>query len=186
MSDEKDSPVSNGLRVIGNDIFFYMGIDDNSAAALNLEMTNIVMNSKVDLNTPKQINLHINSCGGSIDATIAIADTIRLMVSNGVQINTIIEGVALSGGAFMTLYASNRLIYKNATVMVHYGKATYDGGYPVDDYIGNHFTYKKILERMMVETTKLSLSEVKKLLTNDQLQMTPAQCLKIGMVDKII
>ena len=70
---------------------------------------------------PKEVDIYINSAGGSIFDGLAIFNKLRRASNEGVKINTIIDGVALSMGMIIALAGDTITAYRNATGMIHNG-----------------------------------------------------------------
>ena len=100
-------------RLLKDRIIILSGeIDDNSSNIVVAELLYLDSLSNDD------INLYINSPGGSITAGMAIYDTMNFIKSN---VSTICVGMAASMAAFL-LAAGNkgkRYILPNAEVMIH-------------------------------------------------------------------
>ena len=67
-------------------------------------------------NTTKQCNVRINCVGGSIMEGLAIYDMMR---ASAMRVTTIVEGMAASMGGIIALAGDERLIYPNASFMIH-------------------------------------------------------------------
>src|SRR5438094_1499006 len=72
-----------------------------------------------DNNRP--ITLYINSAGGNVTDGLAIHDAIRHIISRGVEINIIVQGMAYSMGSIVLQAASDgkRLAFPHSWIMIH-------------------------------------------------------------------
>jgi ATP-dependent Clp protease protease subunit len=69
----------------------------------------------------KPITLYINSAGGNVTDGLALHDTIRFIVSQGVQITIVVQGMAYSMGSVVLQAASpgQRLAFPHSWIMIH-------------------------------------------------------------------
>jgi ATP-dependent Clp protease, protease subunit len=69
----------------------------------------------------KPITLYINSAGGNVTDGLAIHDTIREIVRRGVEVTTVVQGMAYSMGSVVMQAASDgrRLTQRHSWIMIH-------------------------------------------------------------------
>jgi len=69
----------------------------------------------------KPITLYINSAGGNVTDGLALHDTIRYLVSQGVEITIVVQGMAYSMGSVVLQAASpgQRLAFPHSWIMIH-------------------------------------------------------------------
>jgi ATP-dependent Clp protease, protease subunit len=69
----------------------------------------------------KPITLYINSAGGNVTDGLAIHDSIRQLVRHGIQVTTIVQGMAYSMGSVVLQAASDgrRLALPHSWIMIH-------------------------------------------------------------------
>ena len=89
--------------------------------AINMETANIIIAQLLFLQSEdkkKDINFYINSPGGSVDATLAIYDTMQIIKPD---ISTICIGMAASGGSVLLTAGTKkkRFILPYSRVMIH-------------------------------------------------------------------
>lgn len=63
-----------------------------------------------------EIELHINSNGGSVFASISIGNYLK---STGKKITTIVDGIAASGAAIIAMCGESVKMYPNSQLMIH-------------------------------------------------------------------
>ena len=70
---------------------------------------------------PKPITLYINSAGGNVTDGLAIHDAIRHLVSIGVEVTIVVQGMAYSMGSVVLQAASpgHRLAFPHSWIMIH-------------------------------------------------------------------
>jgi ATP-dependent Clp protease protease subunit len=71
--------------------------------------------------SPKPITLYVNSAGGNVTDGLAIHDAIRHLVSVGVSITVVVQGMAYSMGSIVLQAASpgRRLAFPHSWIMIH-------------------------------------------------------------------
>jgi ATP-dependent Clp protease protease subunit len=69
----------------------------------------------------KPITLYINSAGGNVTDGLALHDAIRYIVSTGVEITIVVQGMAYSMGSVVLQAASpgKRLAFPHSWIMIH-------------------------------------------------------------------
>src|SRR6266516_2084239 len=69
----------------------------------------------------KPITLYINSAGGNVTDGLALHDTIRYLVSQGVEITIVVQGMAYSMGSVVLQAASpgQRFAFPHSWIMIH-------------------------------------------------------------------
>jgi ATP-dependent Clp protease, protease subunit len=69
----------------------------------------------------KPITIYINSAGGNVTDGLALHDTIRYLVANGVEITIVVQGMAYSMGSIVLQAASpgKRLAFPHSWIMIH-------------------------------------------------------------------
>jgi ATP-dependent Clp protease protease subunit len=70
---------------------------------------------------PRPITLYINSAGGNVTDGLAIHDAIRHIVSRGIEVTIIVQGMAYSMGSIVLQAASDgkRLAFPHSWIMIH-------------------------------------------------------------------
>src|SRR5438067_7770397 len=69
----------------------------------------------------RPISLYINSAGGNVTDGLAIHDVVRHIISRGIQVSVIVQGMAYSMGSIVLQAASDgqRLTYPHSWIMIH-------------------------------------------------------------------
>lgn len=168
-------------RLLKENIIFLGGpIDDHTA---NLIIAQLLFLQSED--AKKEINIYINSPGGSVTSTLAIIDTMN-HVKNDVA--TTCVGIAASGAA-MVLSAGKkgkRYILPNAEVMIHQPLGGVEGQATDIAITAKHILQtKEKLNKMLAENTGKPLSQIEKDVERDFF-MTAEEAKKYGIVDKVI
>ena len=133
----------------------------------------------------KDIQLYINSPGGSVTAGMAIYDTMKYIKCD---VSTICMGMAASMGAFLLSAGTKgkRLALPNSTIMIHQPSGGAQGQ-ATDMRIHTEWILdvKKKLNKMLSEATGQPLEVIERDTERDNF-MTAQQALEYGLVDRII
>jgi ATP-dependent Clp protease protease subunit len=133
----------------------------------------------------KDINLYINSPGGSVTAGLAIYDTIQYIRPD---VATICMGQATSMGALLLAAGAKgkRYALPHARVMIHQplggvqGQAT-----DIDIQAKEILKIKELLHKILVKHTGQSLEKIRQDTERDYF-MDAGEALRYGIVDRII
>lgn len=167
-------------RLLKDRIVFISGeIDDNLANRVIAELLYL------DSTGNEDINIYINSPGGSVSAGMAIYDTMNFVKSD---VSTTCLGIAASMAAFLLSSGKKgkRYILPNADVMIHQplGGAQ---GQATDIKIASDriIDLRKRLNRILSKNTSQSLKKIEKDTERDN-YFSAKESLEYGLVDKII
>ena len=136
----------------------------------------------------KDIQLYINSPGGSVSAGFAIYDTMQYIKCD---VSTICIGLAASFGAFLLAGGAKgkRIALPNAEIMIHQPAIHGNGiqGQATDIKItSDHIKKsKKRLNMILAENTGKSIDEAA-IATERDNYMTAEEAMNFGLIDKII
>ena len=136
----------------------------------------------------KDIQLYINSPGGSVSAGFAIYDTMQYIKCD---VSTICIGLAASFGAFLLAGGTKgkRLALPNAEIMIHQPAIHGNGiqGQAADIKITSDHIQKskERLNTILSENTGKSIDEVS-IATERDNYMTANEAMDFGLIDKII
>lgn len=136
-------------------------------------------------NPEKDINLYINSPGGSISAGMAIYDTMNYIKPD---VCTICVGLAASMGAFLLSAGQNgkRLATPNAEIMIHQPLGGMQGQATDMEIATKHMLrVKENLNRLLAKHTGNTIDIIKDATDRDN-WLTPNEALSFGIIDKII
>lgn len=136
----------------------------------------------------KDIQLYINSPGGSVSAGFAIYDTIQYIKCD---VSTICIGLAASFGAFLLAGGTKgkRIALPNAEIMIHQPAIHGNGiqGQATDIKITSDHIQKskERLNSILAENTGKSIEEIT-LATERDNYMSATEAMDFGLIDKII
>lgn len=164
-----------------NIIFLGTPIDDNVA---NLIIAQLLFLSGED--PDKDIQLYINSPGGSISAGLAIYDTMQYIKNDVV---TFCIGQAASMGAFLLMAGKKgkRFTLPNSRILIHQpsmgglqGQAT-----DIDIHAREILRIRELTNKLMAQNTGQPLDRIERDVERDFI-MTPQQAKEYGIIDDII
>ena len=135
-------------------------------------------------NPDKDINLYINSPGGSITSGMAIYDTMQLVKAD---VSTICVGMAASMGAFLLAAGEKgkRFALPNAEIMIHQpaggtqGQAT-----DIEIHARRILQMKENLNRILADRTGQPLERIQADTERDYF-MSAADALEYGIIDEV-
>jgi ATP-dependent Clp protease protease subunit len=133
----------------------------------------------------KDINIYINSPGGSVTDGLAIYDTIQFLTCD---VNTFCIGMAMSMGAVLLAAGTKgkRYALPNSAVMIHQVRGGTQGAVPdVERSIEFMFGQNKRLMQILAHHTGRSEEEVKADSARDKF-MTAEEAKTYGLVDEVV
>ena len=133
----------------------------------------------------KDIQLYINSPGGSVTAGMAIYDTMQFVKCD---VSTICIGMAASMGAFLLSSGAKgkRIALPNSEIMIHQPLGGAQGQASDIKIRADHILRTRAnLNRILSENTGKPIETVEKDTDRDNF-MTAQQALEYGLIDKII
>ena len=131
----------------------------------------------------KDINLHINSTGGSIYASVAISNFLKQC---GNTINVYIDGVAASGASIIAMAGEKIYMPSNTTMMIHRAAAGVYGNAEDLRKVAN--TLDKFDETVLNSYKSRfvgTMDELKDLIT-EETYLTAEECKVFGLCDEIL
>ena len=161
------------IAVIENKIYFYAGVNRDSAVELNkkvgeLQSKSFSLANNLDIEPP-YVHLFINSGGGSITSGISSMDTI---LRCKVPVHTYVDGFCASAGTFISVVGSKRYMSKNSYMLIHQLSSQLWGKYSE-------------IKNVYRDYTKVPTEKLDEILKHD-LMWDAKTCLKYGMIDEIV
>ena len=168
-------------RLLKDRIIFLSGeIDDYTANLVVAQMLFLEMEDP-----DKEINLYINSPGGSVTAGMAIYDTMQYVKCD---VSTICVGMAASMGAFLLSSGTKgkRLALPNAEIMIHQPSGGTQGqATDMQIQVERMLKIKQRLNEILAANTGKPLETIKIDTERDNF-MTAEEAQAYGLVDKVI
>lgn len=167
-------------RLLRDRIIFLTGeVNDVSASLVIAQL--LFLESE---NPNKDIQLYINSPGGSVDAGMGIFDTMHFIRP---QVNTICVGLAASMGAFLLAAGEKgkRYALPHSRIMIHQPLGGVQGQATDMEIVTREILRtKKTLNTILAENTGKPFDVVARDTERDY-YMTAAEALEYGLIDKI-
>lgn len=186
-SQEKIKYVSAGAA-IGNDIYFYNDVNNESIALLNKEIADLskqllITQITYDLEQTPNIKLHINSDGGEVFGALSAVDRIK---ASKVPVHSYVEGLVASASTLISVCCHKRYVRKNSIMLVHQIRSWFSGTYEnFKDENQNMDVITNIIKKIYLENTKFTDSELTEILKRD-IYLDAEECVKYGLADVII
>ena len=165
-----------------NDRIVMLNEEVNSASASVVVAQLLYLESQ---DPTKDINLYINSPGGSVTDGFAIYDTMKYIKCD---VSTICMGMAASMGAFLLSAGTKgkRIALPNSTIMIHQPLGGYKGqATDMEIHTRYMLDIKARLNQILAENTGKPLDVIKNDTERDNF-MTAQQALEYGLIDKVI
>lgn len=155
-------------------------VDDNVASLICAQL--LFLESQ---DPEKEINLYINSPGGSVTAGFAIFDTMRYISS---PISTVCMGRAASMGAFLLAMGATGMRYAlpHSQIMIHQPSGGFQGQVTdIDIHAREILRMKQSLNELLAERTGQPLEKIVQSTERDNF-LTPEEALEFGLIDRIL
>jgi ATP-dependent Clp protease protease subunit len=161
-------------------IFLGTPIDDQVANLVVAQMIHLESEDPV-----KDINIYINSPGGSVYAGLAIYDTMQFIKPD---VATTCCGIAMSMGALLLAAGTEgkRTALPNSKILIHQVSGGFSGqGTDIEIQARETIALKRRLEEIIAHHTNQSVERVSKDTERDH-YMTAVEAQEYGIVDQVI
>ena len=168
-------------RLLKERVIFLVG-------AVQDQMANIVVAQLLYLeseNPDKDINIYINSPGGSVTAGLSIYDTMQFI---NCDVSTICVGQAASMGALLLSGGENgkRFALPHSRIMVHQPSAGFQGqATDIDIHAKEVLELKHRLNKIMAPHTGQKITKIEKDLERDNF-MSSNEAKSYGLIDTVL
>lgn len=136
-------------------------------------------------NPNKDIFLYINSPGGSVDAALAMFDTMNYIKPD---ISTICMGLAASAGSLLLTAGTKgkRFCLPHARIMIHQPSGGYRGqASDIEIHAREILRQRQIINEIYAKQSGQSVDAINGAMERDNF-MPPQEALEFGLIDKII
>ena len=168
-------------RLLAERIIFLVGeVDDSMAASITAQLLYLEA-----MDTENDIQIYINSPGGSVSAGLAIYDTMQYIKCD---VSTNCIGLAASMGSFLLAGGTKgkRFALPNAEVMIHQVLGGAQGQATDVEITTKHLLRtKEKLNRMLAENTGRDYEVICAATERDN-WMSAEEALKFGIIDKVM
>ena len=161
-------------------IFLGTPISDDVANAIMAQMLCLQQ-----LDPERDINIYINSPGGSFTALTAIYDTMRFIKPD---VSTVCLGQAASAAAVLLAAGTKgkRFALPNSRILIHqpYTEGTYGQSSDLEIQANEILRMRSLLEQMIAENTGKSIDDVSRDVERDKI-LTAPQAVDYGIIDGV-
>lgn len=160
----------------------FLGEEVNDASASNVVAQLLFLEAD---DPDKDIQLYINSPGGSVTAGLAIYDTMQYIKCD---VSTVCIGMAASMGAFLLAGGKKgkRFALPNAEIMIHQPSGGAQGQATEIKIVAEHILkIRQKLNEMLAANTGQSLDVIKADTERDNF-MSAAEAKEYGLIDEVI
>lgn len=129
------------------------------------------------------IKLHFQSHGGELLPSFYICDLIKNLET---PVHIYIDGYVASAASLISVCGDKRFMTKNSCILIHQLKSKLSGKFnEMEDEIKNLNFFMNNLRYIYLNNSKINPEKLEKLLSTD-IWIGADECLKLGLVDKII
>jgi len=183
----EDAPAA--IEVVGNHIYFYNGVDKDTALAFNKTLQDTVNKLKgpafINYGIDKpEIHIHMNSGGGSVFAGISMMETV-LRLKKFASFTTHVEGIVASAATFISVIGDKRVIHPHSYMLIHQLSGFVFGNYAqMKDTSENVDELMSLIKEMYREYSEVPMKKIDEILSHD-LYFNADKCVEYGLVDEI-
>src|SRR5882757_4421809 len=153
------------------------------------EVANAVMAQLLclqSMDTERDINIYINSPGGSFTALTAIYDTIRYIKPD---VSTVCLGQAASAAAVLLAAGTpgKRFALPNSRIIIHQPatEGTYGQSSDIEIQANEILRLRALLEKMIADSSGKPIEEVSRDIERDKF-LTAEQAIEYGLIDDVL
>lgn len=173
----------------GVDLYLYGTIEDDDSLIYYYEdeIENLITPGKVrdliDTVGGKEVNIHLNSNGGSIYGSVAIMNYLQSIPN---KVNIFIDSVAFSGASIISMSGDTVNMYPNSMMMIHKAGAS---------FYGNSKDFREMAEVLDKFDEVVLNSYLKRFkgtdedlrnLINNETYLSAKDCQDLGLCDNIV
>ena len=174
---------SNPYNKLFEDRIIFLGVQVDDASANDVMAQLLTLES---MDPDRDIQIYINSPGGSFTALTAIYDTMRFVKPD---IQTVCLGQAASAAAILLAAGTpgKRLALPNSRILIHqpYTEGTYGQSSDIEIQANEILRMRELLERMIAESSGKSQEDVSRDIERDKI-LTADQAVEYGLIDAVL
>jgi ATP-dependent Clp protease protease subunit len=166
------------------DVYLIGDIDKDSARHVIERLREMANDSS------RPITLYINSAGGNVTDGLAIHDAMLQLVADGIQITTVVQGMAYSMGSVVLQAASpgRRFAFPHSWIMIH--EPAKWAGWQSTTAAAHHLDRLKQMQeqiyRIMADRSGKPLKQIVRDTKRTDFYLDAAHAQKYGMIDQIV
>ena len=166
--------MSEGVKVVGNKIFFYTDVDDESVFDLVTKLHAMEHMSKV--------TIFIKSDGGDVYAGLCAMDHLR---ASPIEITTVADGMCASSATLILFGGNRRLMLPNARILIHQLSSDFSGKF--EEFKNEKRNLKSIMDqirKVYEEGADIPDEKLDKYMEKD-VYLRSSICVRYGIVEGI-
>ncbi len=133
------------------------------------------------------IKIILNSAGGDVYNGLFIYETVRDLVSKGIEITIEARGLAASMGILLLQSGSKRVATKHTRVMIHEMSDVCTGKTSqIEDETVETKKVNDMLRNMLAERAKKTSEEIEAICKRRDIWMSAQEALEFGLIDEIV
>ena len=166
------------------DIYLIGDIDKDSARAAIERMRELANDSR------RPISVYVNSAGGNVTDGLALHDAVRHLVSQGIEMTIVVQGMAYSMGSVVLQAASpgRRFAYPHSWIMIH--EPAKWAGWQSTTAAAQHLDRLKQMQnqiyRILSQRSGKSLRQIIRDTKRTDLYLDAARAKDYGLIDAIL
>src|SRR3954447_6860194 len=166
------------------DIYLIGDIDKDSARASIERLRELANDNR------RPITMYINSAGGNVTDGLALHDAIRLLVTSGVEVTIIVQGMAYSMGSVVLQAASpgRRLAFPHSWIMIH--EPAKWAGWQSTTAAAQHLDRLKQMQsqiyRILADRSGKPLRQIIRDTKRTDLYLDAAKAKEYGLIDEVL
>jgi ATP-dependent Clp endopeptidase proteolytic subunit ClpP len=165
---------AGGIKVIGNKIFFYCDVDDDTI----FEFVTILHGMDC-----KNITVYIKSDGGDVYAGLCAMDHMK---SHPSHITTVADGLCASSATLMLFGGDKRIMMPNARILIHQVTSEFSGKFEeLKAEKRNLNSIMKQIRNIYSEKSSIPEDKLDKYMEKD-IFLSSSTCLTYGIVHEIM
>src|SRR6056300_483254 len=178
-TNDEETETEECVKIVGNEILFYGDIDRENALEFvekfkKLEIELLKKMAELVGYVP-QIRVHIMSEGGDVFSGL---NMMNVLEKSRVKVTTIAQGSCCSAATFVFLGGSERLMGKNAYLLIHQISTEFWGNFQeLKTEMKSTEKFMNMLKKMYFSKTKIPEKKFKRLMKKD-IYLSPKKCIK--------
>jgi ATP-dependent Clp endopeptidase proteolytic subunit ClpP len=165
---------AGGIKVIGNKIFFYCDVDDDTI----FEFVTILHGMDC-----ANITVYIKSDGGDVYAGLCAMDHLK---SHPARITTVADGLCASSATLMLFGGDKRIMMPNARILIHQVTSEFSGKFEeLKAEKRNLNSIMKQIRNIYSEKSSIPEEKLDKYMEKD-IFLSSSTCLKYGIIHEIM
>ena len=184
-NEEEDDPTVAKLARTKDSIYLTGPLTEDTCWGITQSLINYQSQLLHSDNRFNNINLYIQSPGGSLLPTLGLVDEIKTL---DIPVHTYIRGYAASAATLLSVVGEKRYMYKHSVMMIHGIKLNghqSDSLLDVKDLNSNVDLFMNTIKNIYLENTNISEEQLEKFFYRDQ-WISANEALSYGLIDEII